>query len=62
MSRREVAQKCFEAKSPEVAVARLSRWINTDPQFLAELKASGYRPRVRFFSPRQVLILKKYIL
>lgn len=63
MTRREVAMRCFDdSPNPIVAVARLKRWLRADPQLLRELEASGYRPRVRFFTPRQVRILRKYLL
>lgn len=62
MRRREVAMLCFEAPSPAVAVARLGRWIRTDPQLLYELEACGYRPRLRYFTPKQVRVLRRYLL
>jgi len=62
MLRRQVALQCFDATCPEVAVARLARWINSDPQLHDALVSVGYRPRLRRFSPNMVRILRCYLL
>lgn len=62
MTRREVARCCFDSENPVVAVARLNRWLKADIQLLTELKACGYRPRIRRFTPKQVRVFHKYLL
>lgn len=62
LSRRDVACRCFECRTPQLAVARLRRWIAANPAFATELRAAGYRPGIHRFSPRMVRVLKRYLL
>lgn len=57
-SRREVALYLFPSSSAPLAVARLRRWLLSDPSLLSALRKKGYRSGMHHFSPavRQVLI------
>lgn len=59
--RADVAQNCFPESKPKVAVARLSRWINTDPEMLGELRRAGYKPHTHYFPPKVVNVLVSYM-
>lgn len=59
--RRDIAVKCFGGVRPEVAVARLGRWINADRAMRLELDVAGYRPRSRYLAAREVSILRRYL-
>ena len=59
--RRELAMSYFPDTKDRVAVARLTRWIMTDPQFHEELVRKGYRPGIRTFSPRIMRVFRKYM-
>ncbi len=61
-SRRRVAERCFGNTKPAVAVARLRRWIAGDPEMLSELRKAGYRNGSHYFSPREMEVLKRYLL
>ena len=61
-TRREVALLCFEEKSAVNAVNCLRRWITGDPELLSRLMKASYRPRSRYFSARQVEILRHYLM
>ena len=54
--------ECFETENAKVAVARMNRWINSDPQLKTELLRHGYRPRQRFFSPRVMRVFRRLLL
>ena len=62
MLRRDVAMQCFEGSTPAVAVARLRRWMRSDPEMWNELQSAGYRPYSRRFTPEQVSVLRRYLL
>lgn len=59
--RRDVACRFFPGFSADVAVKRLNRWINGDPELLCLLTLYGYKPRSRRLTLRQVRIIEKYI-
>lgn len=62
VTRQEVAMRCFDTTTPEVAVARLRRWIRDDLHLRKELLAAGYCPYTHHFSPRVVEVIYKYLL
>ena len=62
MLRSDVAMQCFEGSTPAVAVARLRRWMRSDPEMWNELRSAGYRPYSRRFPPEQVSVLRRYLL
>lgn len=53
ISKQALAHEYFPDATPHVAVNHLMRWINRCAPLLAELSASGYRTRKRYFSPIQ---------
>ena len=57
-----MAERCFGNTKPAVAVARLRRWIAGDPEMLSELRKAGYRNGSHYFSPREMEVLKRYLL
>ena len=60
-TRRELAVEYFPAADERVAVARLHRWIVSDPHLLADLHRRGYRHRQRAFTPLQVKVFRRYL-
>lgn len=61
--RRDFAQECFpESTTPEVAVARLNRWIHTDPKLLRRLERQHYSKRSRGFTLRIETTLREYLM
>ena len=60
-TRREVALLYFSEKTPVNAVNCLRRWIMTDAELLEKLLKANYHPRSRYFSSRQVEILRRYL-
>ena len=60
--REGTSRQCFEGSTPAVAVARLRRWMRSDPEMWNELQSAGYRPYSRRFTPEQVSVLRRYLL
>ena len=60
-SRRELAQRYFPDSKGRLAVARLRRWIEGDPQMLRDLLEVGYRPHVHSLSEAVVEVLDRYL-
>lgn len=61
--RRTFAQECFpESTTPEVAVARLNRWIDTDITLLRTLERKNYYKRSRTFSPEIEATLREFLM
>ncbi len=59
-TRRQVACQCFSDSRPEIAVARLRRWVHSDPEMRRDMQRAGYRPYSRRFTPKQVDVLRRY--
>ena len=55
--RTELAQAYCPQLSPGAAWQKLSTWINLYPGLPERLKAIGYSPRQRVFTPRQVAMI-----
>ena len=55
--RTELAQAYCPQLSPGAAWQKLSMWINLYPSLLERLKAIGYSPHQRVFTPRQVAMI-----
>jgi len=55
--RTELAQAYCPQLSPGAAWQKLSMWINLYPGLPERLKAIGYSPRQRVFTPRQVAMI-----
>ena len=55
--RTELAQAYCPQLSPGAAWQKLSTWINLYPGLSERLKAIGYSPRQRVFTPRQVAMI-----
>ena len=62
MLRRDVARQCFPDSTSAVAVARLRRWMRGDPKMWRELQRAGYRPYSQRFTPREINVLRRYLL
>lgn len=60
VARRAIATYYFESPTPETAVARMRRWINSDPELRAALEKAGYRPRQRYFTHRQIRVFRRF--
>lgn len=60
-TRQRVATEYFETEDAKLAVARLRRWINTDPEMRAALYENGYRPRMRRFPPAVTRVIRKFL-
>ena len=62
-SRQEMAKLIFpDYSTTAAAVARLGRWINSDPEVLRALNANGYRKGVHWFTPRIIRVLERFFL
>lgn len=59
--RRTLAERYFPESHGRVAVARMRRWIDTDPQLRDELKKAGYTTYVHRLAPPVVAVLDKYL-
>lgn len=55
--RTELAQAYNPHLSPGVAWKKLSLWIHLYPELTERLKAIGYSPHQRVFTPRQVAMI-----
>lgn len=55
--RTELAQAYNPHLSPDVAWQKLSLWIHLYPELTECLKAIGYSPHQRVFTPRQVSMI-----
>ena len=55
--RTELAQAYNPHLSPGAAWQKLSLWIHLYPELTERLKAIGYSPRQRVFTPRQVAMI-----
>lgn len=61
--RRTFAQECFpESTTPEVAVARLNRWIDTDVNLTRKLRPLHYYKRSRTFSSEIEAVLREFLM
>ena len=61
ITRRDLAVAYFPGTTKKVAVARLNRWIATDPEFRTALQRHGYRSRIRSFSPSIVNVFRRFL-
>ena len=61
MSKSELAWLYSPTLSQTAALNRLNRWINGDPELLAALLATGYRPNQRLLTPKQVKVIVEYL-
>lgn len=61
MTRREAAELIFPDSKGRVAVNRLARWINADPELWRELRRKGYRKHMRTFTPPVLRVLQTFL-
>jgi len=56
---REICSDCIETKS---AVRRMMSWINRCQKLKEELNKTGYSDRAKVFTPKQVDLIKEYLV
>lgn len=61
MSKGQLAQLYAPDLKPGSAVNRLMKWIAMQPELLERLRQSGYEPRLRVFTVRQVELIFQYL-
>ncbi len=61
MSKGQLAQLYAPDLKPGSAVNRLMKWIAMQPELLERLLQSGYEPRLRVFTVRQVELIFQYL-
>ncbi len=53
-SKQELAMLYFPKSAPSVSLKRLNRWINRNPQLVAELNTSNTGKNAKYWSRHQV--------
>ncbi len=61
VSKRELAMLYFPEAKPRSAESHLMKWVNRCPQLKEALSRTGYTPRARLFTPRQLRIILHYL-
>ena len=61
MFKQDLAQVYFEGYDQEVARRLLAREIHGNVALMAELEATGYRRSQKRLSPKQVVIIERYL-
>lgn len=59
--KQDLAQVYFEGYDQEVARRLLAREIHSNAALMAELETTGYRRSQKRLSPKQVVIIEKYL-
>lgn len=57
---REAAMAYFPGRRPETAVSCLRRAVKGDPQLAGDLQRAGWRPGLRYLTPRQKRVYDYY--
>lgn len=60
-SKQTLASQYFPDAKPHSALKHLSAWVKGCPPLMEELKKTGYNPRARFFTPKQLRIILHYL-
>ena len=60
-TKQELAQLYFPTASPEAAQKRLYRWINRNPELMAELNVSNTSKNAKYWSRHQVEKIVDYL-
>ena len=60
--RKDIASKIFPASTATISVARLNRWIHSDPILLSCLIKAGYRKGSQWFTPKVIRVLERFFL
>ena len=61
LKKSDLASLYFPDLAPHQACNRLRRWIIRCKELHEELLLSGYSPTQRFFTPRQVRLIIRYL-
>lgn len=57
----ELAQAYGPELSESAARKRLHEWLHISPELMARLQATGFRPRQRVLTPKQVKIIMEHL-
>lgn len=60
-TKRALAAEYFPGARPHTATCHLMSWITRCKPLLRELEASGYQPRQKRLTPRQVRAIVEYL-
>lgn len=60
-SKQTLASLYFPSSKPRSAVKHLLAWVKGCPPLTEELEKTGYNPRARFFTPKQLRIILHYL-
>lgn len=58
---KELAMRYFPESTPRSATTQLRRWIVRNGNLVEALHEAGYRSMQRIYTPRQVMIILKYL-
>lgn len=61
VAKKQLAMLYFPGDAPRTASVHLMRWIRRNADLSAALAATGYHPRDKYFSPRQVALVYEYL-
>lgn len=56
-TKKELAMLYFPTLTPKAAINKLTRWINRNDDLRQQLDDVGYKPKNKYFTVRQLLII-----
>ncbi|MCQ2300839.1 MAG: DUF4248 domain-containing protein [Bacteroidales bacterium] len=61
VTKSELAMMYFPGSSPDTARHHLMAWIRKNPRLAEELEKSGYSKKARYFSPKEIKLIARYL-